>query len=265
MVYKISALPLEMELIKTINLGHSIDYSDFLYKSRVVSGDKIQILFNLINFLPNTAQSCNISFSGAYIQNMKQEVNLGPNEVRSLYYELITQENIIQNSIAFKFEISKGDTILYSKTNQIEILPELEILSVTFPEVVSQGETATFIMVINNNRDSSIPYSLTIHSTNGETNLSGGLAPGENQIQANVVPTLFPYDFSDKTYIFQLRDGSGNTIAQYYYKVKIVTSPTNILLFYVLPVAIAVGIILFYKNKELKHNQLRRWENFGKN
>ena len=244
-----------LKLIKTINIGHSIDYSDFLYKNRIVSGDKIQVLFNLINFLPNNTQSCNISFSGLYIQNMKQEINLDPNEVRSLQYELITQENIIQNSITFNFEITKGNTILYSSTNEIEILPELEILSATFPKVVSQGEKATFILIINNNRDSSIPYSLII---NGETNLSGGLAPGENRIQADVLPTLFPYDFFDKTYIFQLRDGSGQIITQYYYKISIVASPTNIILFYVLPVAIAIGIILFYKNKELRHNQLRR-------
>jgi hypothetical protein len=247
-----------LKLAKTINIGHSIDYSEFLYKNRIVSGDKIQVMFNLINFLPNTTQSCNISFSGPMIQNIKQEINLDPNEKRSLYYELISQENIIQNSITVKFEISKGNTILYSRNSEIEILPELEILSAAFPVLVSQGEKASFIMIIWNNRDSSIPYSLSIITINGESTHSGRLAPGENRIQAEVVPTIFPYDFFDKTYIFQLKDDSGDIITQYYYTVSIDVSPTNILLFYVLPVAIAIGIMLYYKNKELKHNQLRR-------
>ena len=247
-----------LKLIKTINLGHSIEYTDFLYKNRIVSGDNIQVQFNLINFLPNNTQSCNISFSGAFIQDIRQEINLEPNEERSLYYQLITQEIIIQNSIDVNFEISKGNTILYSRTTEIAILPELEILSVAFPQAVSQGEKATFAMVIRNNRDSSIPYSLSVLSINGESIHSGGLAPGENRVQAEVLPTLFPYDFFDKTYIFQLKDDSGEIITQYYYKISINVSPTNIILFYVLPVGIAIGIILFYKNKELKHNQLRR-------
>lgn len=247
-----------LKLIETINLGYSIDYKDFGYQNRVVSGDTIQIFFNLVNFLPNITQSCNISFSGEYIQNVRQEITLEENELRTLYYDLMTQENIIQTSIAVKFEISKGKTTLYTKTIEVAIIPELEIIGVSFPETVSQGEKATFILIIQNNREISLPYSLTIISSNGEQIVTGGLAPGENQIQTEVLPTLFPYDFFDKSYIFQLKDDSGEIIAQYYFTITLITSPTNIVIFYVLPILIAIGIILFYKNKELKHKQLRR-------
>ena len=247
-----------LKLIKTINLGYSIDYKDFLYQNRVVSGDSFQVFFNLVNFLPNNTQSCNISFSGEFIQNLRQEITLEENELRSLYYDLTTHENIVQTSIAVRFEISKGKTTLYSRTIEITIIPVLEIISVSFPEIVSQGDKATFIMIIQNNREISIPYSLTVISVNGEQIKTGGLAPGENRIQIEVLPTLFPYDFFEKTYIFQLKDDSESLIAQYYYTVSIIISPANIILFYVLPIGVAVGIILFYKNKELKHKQLRR-------
>jgi len=247
-----------LKLIKSINLGYSIDYRNFLYQNRVVSGDAFQVFFNLVNFLPNNTQSCNISFSGEYIHNIRQEITLEENELRSLYYDLLTLENIIQTTITVRFEISKGETTLYSKTIGITILPELEIISVSFPGTVSQGDKATFIITIQNNRKTTLPYSLTVLSVNGEQIKTGGLAPGENRVQVEVLPTLFPYDFFDKTYIFQLKDNSGDLIAQYYYTVSIIISPANIIIFYVLPIGIAIGIILFYKNKELKHKQLRR-------
>ena len=247
-----------LKLIKIINLGYSIDYKDFLYQNQVVSGDAFQVFFNLVNFLPNNTQSCNVSFSGEYIHNLRQEITLEENELRSLYFDLITLQNIVQTEIKVRFEISKGETTLYSKSIEITLLPELEIISASFPEAVIQGDKATFIIIIQNNRKITLPYSLTMISLNGEQVKTGGLAPGENRVQIEVLPTIFPYDFLDKTFTFQLKDDTGDLIVQYYYTVSIIISPAYIILFYVLPVGVAIGIILFYKNKELKHKQLRR-------
>jgi hypothetical protein len=128
---------------------------------------------------------------------------------------------------------------------------------VFFPKVVNQGSIASFTLIIKNNKDTSESFSLYVNGEKLPTNIIG-LAPGVNRIIAEVVPTLNPYDFIAKTFTFELRDSLGETIVQYYFKVSIELSPTNLMLFYVLPFLIPIGIILIYKNKELKHKLLRR-------
>ncbi|MHA1671404.1 MAG: COG1470 family protein [Promethearchaeota archaeon] len=248
---------LYLEIIKIVNIGHSFDYADFIFENKAVKGQTIYVSFNIINFLPNSTQSMNVTFSSPYIQNIKDEINLLKDEVKLVFYDLLVFEDIIEDSITIDMDISKGDTSYYTKSIEIEILPAYEVLSVFFPEIVAQGNIASFTLNIKNNKETSETFSLYVNGEQWITNING-LAPGENQIIANIVPTLIPYDFIAKTFTFELRDSFGETIVQYYFEVSIELSPTNLILFYVLPILIPIGIILFYKNKELKHKLLRR-------
>ncbi len=248
---------LYLKVIKNVNIGHSFDYSDFVYQNKVVKGQTIYVSFNMINFLPNNTQSMNVTFRGPDILNIKKEITLLKNEVKFEYYNLLVSEDIIKNYINVDMDISKGNTIYYTKSIEIEILPSYEILSVFFPKVVNQGNIASFTLIIKNNKETSESFSLYVNGEKLTTNIIG-LAPGVNRIIAEVVPTLNPYDFIAKTFTFELRDSLGETIVQYYFEVSIELSPTNLMLFYVLPILIPIGIILLYKNKELKHKLLRR-------
>ena len=248
---------LYLEVIKVVNIGHSFDYSNFIYKNKVVRGQSIQVSFNMINFLPNNTQSMNVTFRGQHILNIKEEITLLKNEIKLVYYNLLVSEVIIEDSITIDMDISKGDTIYYTKSIEIEILPSYEVLSVLFPRVVAQGNIALFTLIIKNNKESSETFSLYVNGEKWDTNIKG-LAPGVNRIVAEVIPTIIPYDFISKTFTFELRNSIGETIVQYYFEISIELSPTNLILFYVLPILIPIGIILFYKNKELKHKLLRR-------
>jgi len=248
---------LYLEVIKVVNIGHSFDYSDFIYENKVVKGQSIHVSFNMINFLPNNTQSMNVTFKGQHILNIKEEITLLKNEIKLVYYNLLVSEDIVDDSITINMDISKGDTIYYTKSIEIEILPCYEVLSVSFPRVVAQGSIASFTLIIKNNKEISENFSLLVNGVKWDTNING-LAPGVNQIVAEVIPTIIPYDFISKTFTFELRDSFGETIVQYYFEVSIELSPTNLILFYVLPILIPIGIILFYKNKELKHKLLRR-------
>ncbi len=248
---------LYLEVIKVVNIGHSFDYADLIHENKVVKGQSIQVSLNMKNFLPNSTQSMNVTFRSPYIQNIKEEITLLDNEVRLLLYNLLVSEDIVEESITIDMDISKGDTIYYTKSIEIEILPSYEVLSVFFPQFVAQGNTASFTLIIKNNKETSETFSLYVNGEKWTTNING-LAPGENRIIAEVIPTLIPYDFIAKTFTFELRDSFGETIVQYYFEVSIELSPTNLILFYVLPILIPVGIVLFYKNKELKHKLLRR-------
>jgi len=126
-----------------------------------------------------------------------------------------------------------------------------------FPDVVSQAELANFILIIQNNQEKSESFSLEVNGEILETNIQG-LAPGINRITAQIMPTLNPYDFESKSFIFEIKDSSGDVIARFYFDVGIQLSAFMLILFYILPIAIPIGIILVYKNKEIKHRLLKR-------
>ncbi len=248
---------LYLEVIKGVNIGHSFDYTDFIYVNRIVKGQTVQVSFNLINFLPNSSQSINVTFSSPHIQNIKEEIDLIEKEVRFLHYNLLVSEDLIEDYININLDLSKGNTVYYTKSIEVEIIPAYEILSVFFPHAIEQGNVALFTLSIKNNKESSETFSLYVNGEKWNTNING-LAPGINYVIAKVVPTINPYDLIAKTYTFELRNSFGETIVQYYFEVSIELSATNLVLFYVLPILIPIGIILFYKSKELKHKLLRR-------
>ena len=154
-------------------------------------------------------------------------------------------------------EISKESTVFYTKQFNVEIIQKFEIISVFFPEIISQGFIAQFIMIIQNNQKQSESFTLYMNDEPVETNIDG-LGPGINRIVAEVIPSINPYDFGIVSYTFELIDSSGETIVQYYFEVRLELSASNLVFFYIVPILIPIGIILLYKNKEIKHRLLRR-------
>lgn len=248
---------LYLEIIKVIEIGYSFDYTNFLYYSQVVSGDDVYVSMNVINFLPNSTQSLNISFSGDYIQDLKDEIYLNKNEIRTISYYLQVSDDLLNDIIEIHMEISKGNTVFYTKLFKIKIIPKFEILYVSFPSIITQGKSAYYIMIIRNNQEISELFSLYVNGIEKTTNING-LAPGENRIEVKVLPTINPYDFQSKSYTFTLKNSSGEIICQYYFEVDIQLSTFNLITFYLLPIILPIGIIFYYKNKEIKHRMLRR-------
>ena len=248
---------LYLEIIKVIEIGYSFDYTNFLYYSQVVSGNELYVSMNVINFLPNSTQSLNISFSGDYVQDLKDEINLNKNEIRTVSYNLLVSDDLLNDMIEIQMEISKGNTVFYTKLFNIKIIPKFEILYISFPSIIPQGKSAFYIITIKNNQEISELFSLYVNGIEKATNLNG-LAPGENRIEVKVLPTINPYDFQSKTYTFTLKDSSGEIICQHYFEVNLQLSTFNLITFYLLPIILPISIIFYYKNKEIKHRMLRR-------
>ena len=245
-----------LEINRTINVGHSFDYSSFIYESSVVNGESAFVSMKLTNFLPNSTQTFNVSYIQDDTVILEEEILLYEKEIKTKYF-VLNYSAIEGNNINVTMEISKGNTVFYSRQFNVEIIPKYEILSVSFPEIVEQGTTAQFILIIQNNQDKSESFTLFVNGNPVATNLNG-FGPGINRIIFEVIPGINPYDFEEKTYIFELKDSSGNPIARYYYEVQLELSPFNLIVFYILPVLIPVCIALIYKNKEIKHKLLRR-------
>ncbi len=251
---------LYLEIIRTIEIGYSFDYSNLLYQSSVVKGDNLVVSMNLRNFLPNATQTLNVSFTGiteGSIEDLIQEETLSENQIKSVVFILKTSESISNSTIQIKMEISINATIYYTQSFRINIIPEFEILSATFPNAVPQGESAYLIIIIQNNREIPESFSLYINNIKQGTNLNQ-LDTGENRIIASIIPTINPYEFGVKKYRVVLKDSEDANIASFYFEVSLEISNLNLILFYILPILAPVGIILYFKNRYLKHKKLRR-------
>ncbi|KKN16132.1 hypothetical protein LCGC14_0978940, partial [marine sediment metagenome] len=257
-IKKGNILYLEVKII--IEIGYSFDYSNLLYQGQVVSGDNVFISLDLINFLPNSSQSVNISFKGVnegLIEDYNQEEVLIEGEIKTVSYHLQTLENIRSDTINIKMSISINTTEYYTEILIVEVIPQYEIKSVSFPRKIPQGTEGYLIIVIQNNHKNSEEFSLTINGKIVATNINE-LAYGENRIVKKIIPTINPYELGKKSYQIALKDSSDQEIAQFYFEVQLELSILNLLLFYVLPILIPVGIILFFLNKDIKNKKLRR-------
>jgi len=245
-----------LEIIKVIDIGHSFDYSSFIYENSVVNGESASVSMILTNFLPNSTQTFNISYYQDDTVINKEEIFLLEKEIKTAYFILNYSETETHN-INVTMKISKNETIFYTRQFNVEILPKYEILSASFPETVEQGTRAQFTLTIQNNQDISESFSLYVNGEEVKTNLKG-LGSGINIIVFEVTPSINPYDFGKKSYTFELRDSSNNPIAKYYYEVQLELSSFNLIVFYILPVLIPICIVLIYKNKDIKQKLLRR-------
>ena len=245
-----------LEINRSITIGHSFDYSNFIYKSSIVYGESAFVSMTLTNFLPNSTQTFNISYYQDESVILKEEIFLIEKEIKTVNF-VLNYSTSESDNINITMKISKGGTNFYIKQFNVEIIPKYEILSVSFPEIIEQGVVAQFILIIRNNQDKSESFTFYVNGNQVNTNLNG-FGPGINRVAFEVIPSLNPYDFGKISYVFELRDSSNNPIARYYYEIQLELSSFNLIVFYILPVLIPISIVLIYKNKEIKHKLLRR-------
>ena len=84
------------------------------------------------------------------------------------------------------------------------------------------------------------------------------LTTGENTIVVKITPTINPYEFGIKKYKIVLKDSQDDEIERFYFELMIELSTLNFVIFYLVPILVPIGIILFFKNKDIKHKKLRR-------
>lgn len=249
-----------LEIKEVIEIGYSFDYSNLLYQDKVVKGENIFVSINLKNFLPNATQTLNVSFTGITencIEEIISEESLSEKEIVNVVYYLKTLESILNDTIRIEMKISINTTEYYSKKFTVEIMPKFEIISATFPQSIPQGDTAYLIIIIQNNQEISEAFSLYINNVKFGTNIAE-LNTGENIIVAKIVPTINPYEFGIRSYRVKLTDSQDQEIALFYFETSLELSTLNLILFYLLPIIVPIGIILYFKNKDIKHKKLRR-------
>ena len=251
---------LYLKVKEVIKIGYSFNYTNFMYQSKVVSGEDIHLSLDLINFLPNATQSFNVSFTGVTegsIESLIKEETLQENEIKTVSYDLLSFEEIKSDTIQIKMDILINTTMYYTETFTVEIIPKFEIISVTFPDKVSQGSPAYLIIIIQHNLNKPEEFSLYINGNKVGANINE-LVPGENRIVKKITPTNNPYEFGTKKYRIELRDSSDEEIVKFYFEIVLELSIFNLIIYYILPILIPIGIMLYFLNKDIKHKKLRR-------
>ncbi|MFX1389572.1 MAG: hypothetical protein ACFE9Z_05850 [Promethearchaeota archaeon] len=251
---------LYLEIRKIIEIGYSFDYENLIYQSEVVKGENVLVAMNLRNFLPNASQILNVSFAGTKentIEDFFSEEVLSENEIKEVTYYLKTSDSIINDTIRIKMSILINTTEYYSLTFTVVVMQKFEILSATFPDTIPQGAEAHLIIIIQNNQEASEAFNLYINGIQYQTNINE-LNTGENTIIAKIVPSINPYEFGIKKYRVVIKDSQNIDIALFYFEVNLELSTLNLILFYIVPLIIPIAIVLYYKNKLIKHKKLRR-------
>jgi hypothetical protein len=245
---------------KVIEIGFSFNYEYLIYQGKVVSGQHIQVSLDLRNFLPNATQSLNVSFKGISenaIETFIQEETIDEDAIKSVSYNLKTLKNITIDTIRIEMSILQNAAVFYTEELTVEIIPEYKIISASFPGQISQGSPASLIIIIQNNKEVYESFSLSINGIYVQANIDK-LVPGENWIMKEIIPTNNPYEFGTKIYRIVLEDSEKKEIARFYFEVALELSSFNLIIFYLLPGVIPVGIVLHFLSKEIKHKKLRR-------
>ncbi|MFX0137184.1 MAG: hypothetical protein ACFFDN_26325 [Candidatus Hodarchaeota archaeon] len=246
-----------LEELREIDIKNAITYSNLIYNKKVVPGSVVEVFVDLINQSPNVTQNFNLIFSGTYCTKLNDTIPLGKNERKTAFSSIATISNIRTSSIEIDMTISIGKEILYTELLTVEIVPRFEIISIEFPEKITQGINAHLIILIQNNERQSEEFSLFINDDKVKTEIDE-LIPGRNRIEYKFVPTWNPYEFGIKSCHIEIEDDSDNLIFEDYFEYEIQLSTMNLIFFYVVPVVVLIGIILHYKSKYLKHKLLRR-------
>jgi hypothetical protein len=221
----------------------------------VVKGDILQINLTTTNFLQNNTQSFNLSISGDYIDNINnQEHTLAEEEVKIISNDCNVSNTINSDTIQVEIRISKGDTTFYTKSITLEVVDIIEIVDCSFSNSATQGSSAYLVLIVKNNLKGSQEYTLYINSWK----ITGSLEPGENTIRKSVVPTINPYDFTPKTYSIKLYDQQSNEVYRNSFTVYMELSVMFLVLCYILPILAPIAIVIYFKNKQVKMDKLRR-------
>ena len=253
---------LYLEYECSIYILNALSYSNLMYNKKVVPGKDVKVFLELINFLSNETQELNLIFSGTYISLINQSITLQEKERRIMSISVFTLPVISESSIQVDMTISKENKIFYEEELIVSIVSKLEIKNINFPEKVKQGISflgadSYLIVVIENNLESSEEFTLFIDGEKTYSNLKE-LVPGKNRIEVKLSPAWNPYEFGIKTVTIEIEDSSEDVIYEKIIEYEIELSALNLIIFYMLPILFLIGIVLYYKNKEIKNKLLRR-------
>ncbi|TFG21198.1 MAG: hypothetical protein EU530_01010 [Promethearchaeota archaeon] len=181
--------------------------------------------------------------------------DLLPQSRREILIPLIPNDLAKMGSLNFILTIRRGDVIIFTQNLSIQAVPEIEILSITTQTLsLLQGQAPTVTIRLFNYNST---YKQIFVKSNGVQVLDKTVIFGETRFVVELDKNIRnPYNVGKEVYEIEIVDNLGKILATKVITVNIKPSTLNIFLFYVVPILIPVGIIVYFKYKELE--QLKR-------
>ncbi len=234
----------------------------------VVEIESIWLNEYLIDFNPENLMLTFYNHHGINNQSVTVEINgteftysntlvedLLPRTRREILIPVIPNELAKMGSLNFDLTIWRGDVIIFTQDLSIQAVPEIEILSITTQSLnLLQGQAPTVTVRLFNYNSS---YKQIFVKSNGVQVLDKTVIFGETRFVVELDKKIRnPYNVGEEVYEIEIVDNLGKILATKVITVNIKPTTLNIFLFYVLPILIPVGIIVYFKYKELE--QLKR-------
>jgi hypothetical protein len=237
----------------SITISSSIEIGIFGY-GQIIDFNPLEISVPIKNL--STAESGIIlmSVSGDNFNTVSKNIS-SISHLETLYESilLIPNENAILGSLEFTLTFSRDGISFYSETFSVESVKEIEILSISGSTNVLHGQAPIISLeLVNNNITTKI---LTL-KVNGAIYSTFSVSYGQ-YIKHMAIDSLIlnPYDLTQKTYNIEILNENGEILASDTVKTKITPSTLNIFMFYAIPILIPIGIVLFFKRKDLDYEK----------
>jgi hypothetical protein len=239
-----------------IDIKTVVEIETLLVSEYLIDFNPGELLLTFYNHHLTDNQSITVEINGTSFEYSDTQLeDLLPQTRRNLIIPLIPNELAKMGALYFNLSISKEDVIIFTQTLSVQAVPEIEILSITTQELsILQGQAPSVTVRLFSYNST---YKQIFVNSNGKQVLDKTIVFGETRFLVELDNKIRnPYNVGEAVYEIEIVDSLGNILATKVVTVNVKPSTLNIFLFYVLPLLIPIGIIVYFKYKHLE--QLKR-------
>ena len=239
-----------------IDIHSVVEVTPLLVDQYLVDFSQTDLMFSFYNHHLNDNESIRVEINSTAFDYTSTIIDdLLPLTQRDTIISLIPNDLAKMGVLDFVVSVWRDETIIFTKSLTIQAVPEIEILNIYSGNLqVIQGQAPTVTLQLFNYNSSS--KQLYIKS-NGDEVMGKIVSHGESRFAVELgSPIRNPYNLGEEIYQIEIFDELGNKLATKVITVNVKPSTLNIFLFYVLPILIPIGVILYFKYKELE--QIKR-------
>jgi len=249
------SVPIFLEKIE-LDMFSVVEVSSIFISQYLVNFTPTNLQFTFFNHRSMENENVSVEVNGtAFVYSNTTIIDLLPLVEKSVSIPLIPNNKAKMGVLAFKITVWRDYTVIFHQEFTILAVPEIEILVLYSDQLqILQGQTPSITVRIQNYNSSAKQIRIL---SNGDLITEKTIPTGETGFLVELGrPIRNPYNIGEETYELTILDGTGEILATKVIMVNVKPSTLNIFLFYVIPILIPVGIIVYFKYKEFE--QIKR-------
>ncbi|MCP4762656.1 MAG: hypothetical protein GY870_12825 [archaeon] len=249
---------LEMKSITpSISVSSPLSFIELFFEKEIIFPNPFDITISFQNLRTITPESSiKVEVNGIGIESHSETISesIAAQEIKTFEVSISPETDTLPGLHTFQVNLSKDGISFWLNEYTVEIVPEIEILEINGFSSIIQGQMPYITFKIVNNNESSKPVSITSNGINiAEDYL---LNPGENVFTVDIDGVLInPYDITQKNYEIKVYNENGDLIGLKTINIDLLLSPGNLFFFYILPIIVPVGILLYFQHKKIEEEK----------